>query len=645
MSDAIEHNRGTPEELLLAGKQLALKSDAWSDLSVEQIVQKILDLFGLDIPNWQEIIANFEDLRKAIEGTYVGSDAALNAIQAVIGTIRRLATGIINPSRLPLIPFSHIGEAYPNLLENGGFDGSDSLDGEGIWTWDSTEGHTAPGAAKAVADGTRKVLLSNSVPATPEQKFDFAGWVKWTGVTGGMASFRVSAVAFSGTAVVEEKVVANIDAPVANKTWTEMVGTYQVPTGADSVRVQVEIGATVTAGTVWWDDMKVSKYGTLPQRFVNGLIDALGDLGAGIVSVVTQIGNLFDKITGVVGATISDVQQWISQLKTILSGGTVGSGLLPTLSEALRSSLGNLQTFVQDLVNAIIQAIRGVPVVGGTLANILTDLTGLRTTADVAKVTAITADLKADDNASAISDLGNRLRAMAVTQQWVSLSTQDMASFPRVLLGLGTSDRTGTYTVSGTTGSGGASGGSHTHSFNDGSHSHTMGSSMPTLSPGKSSVAYVPIVVDRYCRPRYLKLITGSSGWSLFTIDNWYVALCKYNPNTGKVVKIWDGGDQKSVIGTARRLFAFDMGTAMDNLVPGELLFAAQVQNAGLVVSTRPLAGLWQPGLTDPTADILVAPFYRYSGSSIPNEVDLSALTPDNDQLPWMGVGTIPAAA
>lgn len=365
MSESVEQNRGTPTELLLAGKQIALKKDAWSDFSVEQIVQKILDLFGLDIPNWQEIIANFDELRRAIEGTYTGNDMALNAIQSVIGTIRKFATGLIDPSRLPLIPFSHIGESFPNLLENGGFDGAESLDGQGIWTWDGAEGHTKPGSARATGDGTRKVLLSNSVAATPGQKFDFSGWVKWSVVSGGMGSFRVSAVAYSGNAGVETETVANIDSPVATKTWTEMTGTYEVPTGADNVRVQVEIGASVTAGTIWWDDMKVSKYGTVPQRFVNGLIDALGDLGNGITVLVTRLGDLLDKITGVVGSTIGDIQQWFAQLKSILAGGnplnvfpTLEGQTIGTLNQML-NQIGQLfQGVVVTPINGVVQGVK-----------------------------------------------------------------------------------------------------------------------------------------------------------------------------------------------------------------------------------------------------------------------------------------------
>lgn len=250
-------------------------------------------------------------------------------------------------------------------------------------------------------------------------------------------------------------------------------------------------------------------------------------------------------------------------------------------------------------------------------------------------------DAQVSANTAAINDLSSDMQALGVTQLWASLSSNDIVSFPRILLGLDISERTGNYTVSGTTGSGGASGGSHTHSFNDGSHSHTMVHTMGTISPGKGSIAYVPMIVDRFCRPRYFKLITGSAGWSFFSIDFWKIALCVYNPNTGNVEKVWDGGDRKSELSSARKLYAWDMGT-LGNVSPGTILFGCQVQNAGLVVNTRPIGGLWQPDLDDPSSGLLQSQFYRLSGNDIPSSVALSSLTIDRDSIPWMGVGVEP---
>lgn len=397
MTDVPDLNPRTPKELLDAGKQIALKSDVWSDLSIEQIVKKIKEFFGFDIPNWDELMANFGDLRKAIDGNYTGSDPALLAIQGTIGVLRRLAAGIIEPWRLPLIPLSHIGQTNPNLLENGGFDGPNPIDESEGWSLDTAVGRTTPGSARTYGDGTRKVLLSNAVPCTPEQKFDVGGFVTWSMLTGGgVGALKISVVAYDGTdSQVDEAVVAQIDSPAAASAWTGMLGQYMVPEGATKVRVQIEVAATVTGGTINFDDLSVVKRGTLPQNFITNLIPDLGNLGAGIAGAVESIGNFFDKLTGKAGTTFADLQSWAAQLKTILSGGTVGTGIFPTLDNGINDAIALVQNFAQAILDKIVQAIRGIPVVGAGLADLFGDVESLRTTADTANATAIVADTKA----------------------------------------------------------------------------------------------------------------------------------------------------------------------------------------------------------------------------------------------------------
>ncbi|KXO95200.1 Uncharacterised protein (plasmid) [Tsukamurella tyrosinosolvens] len=389
-------NRHTPRELLDAGGQLALKRDISSPDEVLKIAGQIAALFGFDLEHWQDMF-DFDDLRAAIAGEYVGTDPALNAIQTVVGTIRRFATGIIDPSRLPLIPLSHIGEASPNLLENGSFDGDDPIEQTEGWTFNPAIGRTKPGSAQTTGKGTRRVLLSNAVLCTPGQQFDVGGFVTWSMLTGGGAgAFKLSAVAYAADdSHVGETVVASIDSPSGAQAWTGLLGTYTVPEGAAKIRLQIEVAATVTGGTINWDDLSVTKYGNLPQRMVAGLVSALGDLGAGIAAAVEAMGNFFDKLTGKIGTTIADLQSWAGQLKTILSGGTVGSGIFPTLDNGLRGVVSGVQGFAQAILEKIVQAIRGIPVVGAGLADLFDDVAGLRSTADTANATAITADTKA----------------------------------------------------------------------------------------------------------------------------------------------------------------------------------------------------------------------------------------------------------
>ncbi|QAY16779.1 hypothetical protein SEA_TIAMOCELI_35 [Gordonia phage Tiamoceli] len=380
------------------------------------------------------------------------------------------------------------------------------------------------------------------------------------------------------------------------------------------------------------------------ENFRNKLLtDLLGGFASVPIAILDGIGDVISAITGILNGDFDDLHEWaqnvidgFGNLLDALQGNYTGTDAfllqIQTWAGDLFAWVQDVADFVQNLLDAILRGIRGIPVVGGAIADVISDLTGLNTKATNALSTANSAAADAAAAQVAINDLSADMAALQVTQVYESLSQHDIVSFPRYTLGLG---------ADGTTGSAGSmscADASHSHS----SHSHSVGHEMPTANPGKGVVGYVPLFVNRFCRPRRLKLITGSTGWSIFSIDYWYVALCVYNPNTGNVEKVWDGGDQKGAITTAAKLHAFDMGT-LNDVSPGTILFGAQLQNAGLIVNTRPIAALWQPGLQDPSAELLTAPLYNLSGqSSIPSSVPLSSLTPNNDTLPWMGVGVDP---
>lgn len=81
-----------------------------------------------------------------------------------------------------------------------------------------------------------------------------------------------------------------------------------------------------------------------------------------IETLFSPIRSLLELVTGVTGTPTS---------------GEVTDGPLALLF----GDFSSLHDFVQSLVNAILQALRGVPVVGGTLSNIISDLGGLNATA------------------------------------------------------------------------------------------------------------------------------------------------------------------------------------------------------------------------------------------------------------------------
>lgn len=369
MADAITNNNGTPYELLHAGSQIALKSDVWSDLSVEQIVQKILDLFGLDIPNWESIAANFDDLRAAFEGTYTGSEAGLISIQNMIKSLRGGLTGLIDMSRIPQLSLAQLtNQPGPNLLTGfGSFSSAETMDAPG-WEWDGSVGG---GSAKTTADSTRKVLTTEEFAVAEGQALTVSGVARYSGLAGSGTKMKLLVVPFiGGTAQPEVMIGAGVTGTGNNSTGQTISGAWTVSAGVTGVRVRISVEPTASAGTVWWDDVTLRKTATsLPQQWVDGLLDKFDDFTDDIAAATAWIKDLIEKLTGQARTSIedaiADALAFGDQLKTILSGGTVSSPL-PNLMGAV---VGTQQTVLNQIgelfdggsvtpVNSVVQAVK-----------------------------------------------------------------------------------------------------------------------------------------------------------------------------------------------------------------------------------------------------------------------------------------------
>ncbi|MGC5249651.1 hypothetical protein ACPXB3_22335, partial [Gordonia sp. DT219] len=196
--------------------------------------------------------------------------------------------------------------------------------------------------------------------------------------------------------------------PATDATGQVISGAYTPDAGVTGVRVRITVEAALTGGTVWWDDVELRKTATsVPQQWVSGLTAALSQLGDDISDALNWIKDLIEKLTGQARTSLedalTDAATFATQLKTLLSGGSVLSplpnltslvqlgqsqitGLVSDLGgKASTAAVDTLNTFVQNLVDAILRALRGVPVVGGTLADIISDLGGVKDTADTAQ--------------------------------------------------------------------------------------------------------------------------------------------------------------------------------------------------------------------------------------------------------------------
>ncbi|UVK63113.1 minor tail protein [Gordonia phage Rumi] len=307
----------------------------WGDLGV--VLKNIssifrFDFFNLDLPDidiqgwaqnfWDSTfglldILDFERLKEAFNGEYVGPDIALNIIQNVIRTIKRLASGIIAPWRLPQINVSSItNEPGPNLLSSfGGFNAAEDIAGDGIWVFDPDVGKAAPGSARTNADGTLKILSSEAIAVSAGQTLQVGGWVKWQGAVATGSSFRILVVPYIGSIAQTQVQIGTLNNPAANGENTFPMTDWTVPASVDAVRVRVTVEASVTSGTVWWDDLVLRKAGTtLPQTYVGGLAQKLVELDDNDTGLDDAIGNLAKNINDAVQATVEDVGEGVGDI-------------------------------------------------------------------------------------------------------------------------------------------------------------------------------------------------------------------------------------------------------------------------------------------------------------------------------------------
>lgn len=240
----------------------------------------------------------------------------------VVGDIANLVAQFLRPDRLSLIPLSSIGDVKPNLLWEGGFDTAETTPSTDGWTWDGTVGRGTPvGSAKITANGTVRELYSNRINVSEGQELTFKAWVRWRNLVNAQpyAPILLAASAHNaaGEAVSWPTFTGLAASPGANSSnsgqsdFVQMTGTWTVPAGIASVALRLSVRDHVTAGQIWFDDAEVFKTQKMPQSFVSGLLD----------------------------------------------------------------SLAGLQAFTQDVIDAIITVIRGIPVVGAGLADFLEELT------------------------------------------------------------------------------------------------------------------------------------------------------------------------------------------------------------------------------------------------------------------------------
>lgn len=237
--------------------------------------------------------------------------------------------GLLQSWNLPFLPVSSLTNTMPNLLVSPGFTTQDSI-GEAEtangWEWDDDDGRTDPGCARVDAiGGLQQILQSVPIPVAADQKVNASVYVKWQSlVYTGTDPILLDLVRFDSEGFeVGKTTLESLSSPAASSggNWLEIDGgEYTIPNdGTTQIVIQFRCRENASAGSIWWDDAELRKTNqTIPQNWILNLVP----------------------------------------------------------------DLGGIRDWIQDVIDAVISGIRGIPFVGGTLAALILDLTGWREDTD-----------------------------------------------------------------------------------------------------------------------------------------------------------------------------------------------------------------------------------------------------------------------
>ena len=389
------------------------------------------------------VVGPFVEVVEAMLGVYTGDDPELLQIQDLFALLRKVLEliGGVATGNLPTIGqlvdgFGDLAAAVGGLIEglfkiplwqldNGGvevvdrFDGLATVDAVEGWSWDESDGHDEPGCALFTATGAPGVLLSPTpVEVREDEPYTVSAWAKATGISGGGITLGVQWYDADHVAL-STSTAESVASPAT--AWAQLSGSVTVPAGAKFSRRMLR--CENTAGEVRWDDVRFKgEAQTIPQQWVDGLADALQGVIDWVGQLVDQLlgaiglpamGSLPDRINDLadeIGAWLEDTEDRAAELADLIGDllanpasviGTLPQTLISNASGWVTTALGGKATtaavnavndFLLDLANAILSAIRGVPVVGGVIADriedVLDDIGLLKATAETAQATA-----------------------------------------------------------------------------------------------------------------------------------------------------------------------------------------------------------------------------------------------------------------
>ena len=239
-----------------------------------------------------------------------------------------------------IIPVGQISDTTVNLLSQGDFLTSSTVDPAGGWVWDSTRTRTGTGGSLKVTctGSSQRIYCKQDIRVAEGDRLTLSGYVNTTGFSSGSMRLSIVPWGVSGGVMTAGTIQNGTARTTSASTFQALSNlTYTVPAGVTSIQVSLVVNCN-TGCNVFFDDIKLTKTGVLPQGLVTNLLDAINGilLGAGYT-----IGTGWTFLQDAIGLVTTDATNAIDeteQINTTLFSDP-GGGTLTTLATNLKAPL------------------------------------------------------------------------------------------------------------------------------------------------------------------------------------------------------------------------------------------------------------------------------------------------------------------
>ena len=248
-------------------------------------------------------------------------------VQSLTAAAEKLLAGII--------PVGMISNSPTNLLSQGDFLTSSTVDPGNGWSWDGTRSRTGSGGCLKVdcSGSEQRIYCRQDIKVAAGDRLSLNGYVGTNNFTSGSIRLSIQPWAPVGSVMTAQTVVNGNARTTAAGTFQALPElTYTVPAGVTSIQVSLVVNCNSTCD-VFFDDIRLTKTGVLQQDLVTNLIDAFNAILAGTGFFLGQGWTRLQDAVSLVTGTANDALNSTEETNLVLfenpeGGQTVVTGAL-----------------------------------------------------------------------------------------------------------------------------------------------------------------------------------------------------------------------------------------------------------------------------------------------------------------------------